>query len=637
MDLSILRGRLSSPRPWLLGSSILCLVAGAYGAIAHYSQWHYGNHAHAVGWLLAILLLLIALVPAPSRLRSAARSLSSRRVAFYLLCLVLFTLSRLWNFDTAPWNGNGLFDESGWDLWFFKTYVMERPFQPAWFHYPISRETLFHYYLWPFFEVFGFNILSYEAGLFAIWCTTFIFTLLLVDLYLRSLLVTAITALVFVFLPFSFVYTFAGYRYPMAVALCVVSLYFLVRGFRTASSLSLALGGVAAGLCLASSISGKQYLLALLLLPAIYACTDRSAARNAMKSGTAAIAAYGFVAGAMPILFYILFNRESYSLYEDSFLDIFLRAMLGNDSPNTAAHYWRSLWGCFFSNPGDRFFIPDALPIPLAYYPFLLAGFVVALQRKRYEIGLMALVPVAGAFVATCYDNRLLLAIPFWMILIAFGFQRLVTQESPAGARWLLRIGSACLLIAGLVHSARYTGAKTEDPFSVHHYAQEQVAVSRFLRNVVAGRQPPDPPALERDEFNRVEEPASVAYDTLICPSEAYSIIHLFLSDYDEERILSFCSGAPSYLMQPSDVWTANKKAIGAYVPHGKDLKLIWEHDRAANPVIQRFSTLRKLGKEDSLSFSFEGREKKFYALTIDADRIGELKRRVETLPAPSD
>ena len=133
-----------------------------------------------------------------------------------------------------------------------------------------SRETLFHYYVWGFLKLFGFNILSYEAALFVIWLTTFLFTLLLVDLFFRSYIVTSVTALVFNFLPFAFIYTFAGYRYPMAVALAVVSLYFLHVGFRNGSPFCLSLGGIAAGLCLASSISGKQYLLGLAIAAPLY-------------------------------------------------------------------------------------------------------------------------------------------------------------------------------------------------------------------------------------------------------------------------------------------------------------------------------------------------------------------------------
>ena len=183
---------------------------------------------------------------------------------------IVFVISHLWNFRTAPWNGDALFDESGWDLWYLKSYVIGHPYQAAWFHPPISRETLFHYYVWGFLRLFGFNILSYEAAMFVIWFTTFLFTLLLVDLFFRSYIVSSVTALVFNFLPFAFIYTFAGYRYPMAVALAVVSLYFLHVGFRNGSPFCLSLGGIAAGLCLASSISGKQYLLGLAVAAPLY-------------------------------------------------------------------------------------------------------------------------------------------------------------------------------------------------------------------------------------------------------------------------------------------------------------------------------------------------------------------------------
>ena len=72
--------------------------------------------------------------------------------------------------------------ESGWDLLFLKTHVISRPFQAAWFETYgayVARETLFHYYVWPLLHLFGFNILTNEAALLALWFTTFVFTLLL--------------------------------------------------------------------------------------------------------------------------------------------------------------------------------------------------------------------------------------------------------------------------------------------------------------------------------------------------------------------------------------------------------------------------------------------------------------------------
>mgnify|MGYP003693855143 CR=1 FL=1 len=54
--------------------------------------------------------------------------------------------------------------------------------------------------MWGFLKLFGSNILSYEAALFVIWLTTFVFTLLLVDLFFGSYIVTSVVALSFNFL-----------------------------------------------------------------------------------------------------------------------------------------------------------------------------------------------------------------------------------------------------------------------------------------------------------------------------------------------------------------------------------------------------------------------------------------------------
>jgi len=85
---------------------------------------------------------------------------------------------------------------------------------------------------------------------------------------------------------------------------------------------------------------------------------------------------------------------------------------------------------------------------------------------------------------------------------------------------------------------------------------------------------------LERDEFNRIEGIPDPPYDTFICQNDAYSVIHLFLHDYDDAKVLAFCNGFPFFfVMTEQDVWNANKRAILSYVPTNKAVKLIWERD----------------------------------------------------------
>ena len=509
-----------------------------------------------IGWLLGMLFLVLAFLPRPYELATGLTGSIKPKTGFFLFWILFFVVSHLWNFRTAPWNGNALFDESGWDLWFLKSYVIGHPYQAAWFHPPVlARETLFHYYVWGFLKLFGFNILSYEAALFVIWLTIFVFTLLLIELFFESYLVTSVAALSLNFLPFAFVYTFAGYRYPMATALAVVSVYLLHLGFRThliktehcthgamcrsgspvsdesdaphafakatarrqerdddiseiayrtRSRLYLSLGGIAAGLCLASSISGKQYLLGLAIAAPLYAAVYRRSLKLNVAWTSLGIILYGFLAAATPILLYIAFNRDAYTYYESSFLRDFWHAAQTAPFPSGIQPYIDQCRNCFFRVPALRFFIPDTLPIPLPYYWFLVPGFFLAIWHKRFEIPIMAIIPVAGAFIAKCIENRLLLPIPFWVILMSFTFAGLSKLRRWPGIQIVTGVLAGTILLDGLIPSIRYIYSKTQSPFSIHYYAQEEVAVSRFLRHVVAGQESPAPPHLEHNEFNRL-------------------------------------------------------------------------------------------------------------------------------------
>jgi len=625
------------PRILLLGLSFVNLVICAVGGAAHYLKSVWGDRAQPIGWLLSMLFLLLAFSPQPRQIAARLKSLINRRTAFFLFLGAVFVVSHLWNFRTAPWNGDALFDESGNDLGYLKSYVIGHPYQAAWFHGVISRETLFHYYVWGFLELFGFNILSYEAALFVIWLTAFVFTLLLVDLFFGSYIVTSIAALSFNFLPFAFIYTFVGYRYPMTIVFCVASVYFLHLGFRKASCFALSLGGIAAGLCLASSIPGKQYLLALVIAAPLYAVFYWRSLKRTVAWSSLALIVYSFLAAATPILCYIIFNREHYTYYEGTYIHRFWDAMRGTPAPNDMRYYVTGLWNCFFAaHFWPRLLFPDFLPIPLPYYWLLLPGFVLALWQKRFEVVLLATLPAVGVFITggAAVEQRLLLAIPFWIILMSFTLAGLLKLRPWRGVQIVLGVLAGLILLKSLGPSIRYIYAETKSPFSIHHYAQHQVAVSRFLKHVVAGQEHPDPPHLERDEFNRIKGIPDAPYETLICQNDAYSIIHLFLHDYDDGKILSFCSGLPFFgVMSEQDVWNANKNAILSYIPGSKDLKLIWERDPKTERIIRMFQSLRDLGTEDSLSFSFGGRVRIFYVLNIPNKNIRQFQIRVTALP----
>ena len=637
MDLSQEKARFLKPRILLLGLSFASLVICVLSGAAHYRKAGWGDSWHPIGWLLSMTFLVFALLPGRRELTAGFKSLTKGKTAFFLFWLLFFVISHLWNFRTAPWNGNGLFEDSAVDLLYLKTYVMGHPFQPAWFHsdFIISRETLFHYYMWSFLHLFGYNILSYEAALLVLWCGVFVFMLLIVDLFFTSYIVTSIAALIFNFLPFAFIYTFVGYRYPMTVLFCLASVYFLYLGFGTASYFALSLGGIAGGLCLASSIIGKQYLLALALVTPLYAAFHWKSLTQRETWSSLAVVLYGFAVAAVPILCYIIFNYGSYTYYEGTFIHPFLDAVRGRPGRYDMRYYVTQLRSCFFSVPGPRLFFPGFLPIPLPYYWFLLAGFALAVWQKRFEIALLAIVPVAGVFISggPLVEHRMLLAIPFWIILVAFAFAGLLTIKLSPALKILLLGVSTSILLSGLVPSVQYIYGKTANPFSIQYFAQGSVAVSRFLRNVVAGNEHPNPPRLERDEFNRVQGVPDPPYETLICAREANVVVHLFLHDYDDTRILSFCGGTPVIIMTQQDLWNHNKRAIVDYVPKGKDLKLIWESDLKTRRIIAMFRPLSDLATASSISFSFGGRVRTFYVLNIPYKNIRQFQERIRALP----
>ena len=231
----------------------------------------------------------------------------------------------------------------------------------------------------------------------------------------------------------------------------------------------------------------------------------------------------------------------------------------------------------------------------------------------------------------------MLLAIPFWIIVMGFAFAGLLRLRLPLEFKSILLGVSASILACGFFPSAKFIYGETKSPFSIGSFGQQNVAASRFLRDVVAGKQPANPPRLERDEFNRAEDIPDVPYDTLICLREVNTVGHLFLHDYDDTKILSFCGGIAFNSMTQQDIWGHNKQAIVDYVPNGKNLKLIWESDPQTELIVKLLRPLGDPGTEKSISFSFGEGVRTFDVLNIGNKNIHQFQERVKELPATLD
>ena len=86
---------------------------GAAAAAAHYQKVVWGDVLQPIGWLLGMLFLVLAFLPCPRELATGLKASIKPKTGFFLFGIVFFVVSHVWNFRTAPWNGNALFDESG--------------------------------------------------------------------------------------------------------------------------------------------------------------------------------------------------------------------------------------------------------------------------------------------------------------------------------------------------------------------------------------------------------------------------------------------------------------------------------------------------------------------------------------------
>ena len=82
---------------------------------------------------------------------------------------------------------------------------------------------------------------------------------------------------------------------------------------------------------------------------------------------------------------------------------------------------------------------------------------MLALWQKRFEVVLLATLPVVGVFVTggPAVEQRLLLAIPFWIILMSFTFAGLLKLRPWPGVQIVMGAVAALILLDGLspIHS----------------------------------------------------------------------------------------------------------------------------------------------------------------------------------------
>jgi hypothetical protein len=613
-------------------SGLICIIF----TCLHYTNIYYGNNVMWISWLLGMCFLLCAFAPSATALKNKLYSYKIATKGVFASLSVFFFATHFWNFSTAPWNQNGLFDDAAWDIFFSKTHIFTKmPFQAAFFDDvgKISREVIYHYYITIFFKLFGYNLLVFNISLAILGFTTFIFTCMLIQKLFKNYIVTIVAAIIFNFYPMQYLQIFAGHRYAIAAPLMMSSIYFVYTGFKNKSGFKIVLGAILASLCLDSAVMGKQYLLGLLgavILSLLFNFKKSFTKKNwdMVKLFTVSL-----VISSVPIVIYILFNPV-YFRHENQLTTQFLQTYSVSGISGIKAQYWDRLMNIMFGEHTYlRWFSPEAPALPIAYCIFMVPGLVIAFLKKRFEIIILAILPVFGAFISEAYDMRFLHAIPFWIILIAFTLSWILNLDKIKVIgkyipKHVVSIIALIILMAGAFPGISYLYAKSEDPNSIHLLPQRDVAVSRFVRDIVAGVPKPSTD-FKWQEFNKLKGIPEPDYDTLVCQGQGYAITHVFLQDYGDDQIMSFSGELPFNILSQDEILNDNVTAIQTYMKTYKDLKLIWEITDQTKRIIDEFKKLNYLGTDEVLSSKFEGKDFSFYVLNIKNLNIDELKQKV--------
>lgn len=634
---SIMKMKNNAAGNGLLTAAVLSAGVCWLASRLHYTETAYGNHLTWIGWLLSMVLYLGAYAPWKQGMKKRPDRREKRIAGENTVLLILglfFFLTHLWNFNTAPWNQNGLFDDAAWNVYFARLYIFSgEPFQAAFWQPGSSsaKGVIFHYYITLMFKIFGYNTLVFNLSVLVLAFFTYFFTLKLIYRLFNNHAVTIISAVFLNFLPLHFIHSFVGQRYAVAPFFMTASLYLLYTGFKNRSFFRVAASSIMAGFCFTGAVMGKQYLLALALAAPLFFLFDFKITRQKIYWKLGACFLAGLVITSLPMLAYMYYNPVYFTL-EGGYLREFFSGLI-NKGPAGIREQIDRAYLCFF---GDftwwRWFIPDFKLIPLPYYLFLLPGMFITFLKKRFELLCPCVVSFGAAFVAGFSDYRILMASPLWIIFMAYTVDLMRKGSKRAKLfKYINVLVTAAVLLTGVLPCGQYLHAKSKDPYSIHYFAQGEVAVSRFLRDIVAGAPEPKP-VRRKNEFLRLPGDEKPDYDTLICVEYGYAIPHTFLFAYDSQKILSFGNQLPFNLISTEELLAVNKKALAGYQKTGKNLKLIWEEAPKSRPVIEKFQRLNKYGFDETVEFSHEGRVFRFYILTIKYEHIEAFKAEAEKI-----
>jgi hypothetical protein len=625
---------------------VMALVLFAICIVSSYASYHgYENWSQLApySWLSSMAFLCFAYCPKLKVLFNSICSIKRNDWIVALFIFLIYFCSHFYNFSGAPWNQFGLFDDAAWDIYFANNHVFHgETFHPAYFDEVgyISREVLFHFYIKTLFLWFGHSLGVFNISLILLGYVTVFFVTFVIHRLFDNLLVTIISAIVINFYPLHFMHIFMGHRYAIAAPMMMISYYYLVTAFQSKSSFRIIISGTFAAFCVASSVMGKQYLLSLLLsvvFLVLFRFFYEKKSVTIKESALAVEFVFAFFIGLAPLIVYVTNYGELYYLREQGLAKEFF------DSYNAKGFdgikpYIQSIYDVYFADyTGGRQFLPDYLPIPIAYYFLLVPGLIIALIKRRYDILFLSIIPTAGTLIARCYDFRVLLSVPAWVIAISYTLNaatkpiyqlKSYNNLKDVVCRFAKFGFVIILLLLGLIPSVKYIFQVAHDPNHLWLLPHKDVAFSRVVQDLAIGRYPPSI-EMKHDELMPQSKQVN---DLLVCPEGGYAITHLYLQQFKDKNILSFCDNVPQTLLEPVKIRELNYRSIEQYQPQGRNLLLVWQLTDKVKAIINEIKSRVEIGKSEVLNYRVDGQEISIYVLTIQSADIYAFKKAVSKL-----
>jgi hypothetical protein len=371
-------------------------------------------------------------------------------------------------------------------------------------------------------------------------------------------------------------------------------------------------------------VTGKQYIYGLFIGGVLLLLLKKERGKCIQYRNIILTWLMSFLIGMTPVYMYIVFHASTYAIREQELLLEFL-GTIQQQGMNGFTIYANQLLEVFTARfTIRRQFLVDYPLIPYAYYVLLIPSVVVTWIKKRYELVILAVLPVVVSFISGAYDFRILIAVPIWVIIMAYGMNEMARHT-------YLRILIFMSVFIGLVSTSTYLWNVSNNPHAEYLLPHKDVAVSRLVQDIVIGAEHPSM-QMKQNEFRIGQQVQSDIYDVLMCPAEAYAIMHVFLQAYDDNKILSFCDQGIMQFKTADEVFQDNIRAIVAYQPTKKDLKLIWERTDTAQLALSTFSRIAPYGRTEVMSETIEGIPFSLYILTIPQATIAQFQYDVSHL-----